>query len=68
MNKLEDFFKPQNFGITRKMHFSDFNKMFPQKFIDVTDKKSNPPRQYYIQKIFFVYLKITLLKMWKKNR
>ena len=50
------FKTPKIWYYQKKCIFTDFNKMFPHKFIVVADKKSNHPRQYYIQEIYFVYL------------
>ena len=46
--KAVGFLTLQNFGITRRMHLTDFNIMFSHKFIVVSDNDSNLPRQNYI--------------------
>ena len=50
------FLNPKISVLPEKGIFTDFNKMFPNKFIVVTDNVSNPPLQYNIEKIYFVYL------------
>ena len=62
------FLNPKISVLPEKGIFTDFNKMFPNKFIVVTDNVSNPPLQYNIQKIFFVYLQRMLIKNVEKIR